>query len=190
MFNQDWKKEIFTVPNLLSLIRLLLIPAYIGIYQRASRNTDYYLAASILGLSCITDWLDGKIARQYHMVSTVGKLLDPLADKLTQLSLLLALIQNHKILYPVLFLFLVKETFQLLCLARFAQRRKALPGALLAGKVCTTILFISMFLLVLFPLLPFNAVFFLALVDLLILGISFYSYIQAYFGSAPQIQDF
>ena len=61
MFIKDWKKEIFTIPNLLSLFRLLLIPVYITIYLNAKNAADFYIAAGILAVSCITDLIDGKI---------------------------------------------------------------------------------------------------------------------------------
>ena len=91
MFSWNWKKEILTVPNLLSLFRLALIPVYISAYLRAQTGQDHALAAGILAVSCLTDLLDGIIARRFHMISHVGKVLDPLADKLTQLALFLCL---------------------------------------------------------------------------------------------------
>jgi len=60
MFNHTWKKELLTIPNFLSLIRLLLIPVYINIYQRATQPIDYILAGSVLAISCLTDFADGK----------------------------------------------------------------------------------------------------------------------------------
>ena len=89
MIINDWKKEIFTIPNLLSFFRLILIPVYMTIYLHASKPSDYILAGSILAISCLTDMFDGKIARKFNMITTFGKFLDPLADKLTQFSLLL-----------------------------------------------------------------------------------------------------
>ena len=80
MIIKDWKKEVFTIPNLLSLFRLLLIPVYVVIYLNADSLADYYIAAAILAVSCLTDLVDGKIARHFHMISTLGKFLDPLAD--------------------------------------------------------------------------------------------------------------
>ena len=76
MFIRNWKKEILTIPNILSLFRLVLIPVYVAIYL----NGDYYLAAGILAVSCLTDLIDGKIARHFILISTVGKILVPLAD--------------------------------------------------------------------------------------------------------------
>ena len=61
MLNIDWKKEILTIPNLLSLFRLVLIPVYVAIYLNATENWHYYLSASILALSCITDLWTGRL---------------------------------------------------------------------------------------------------------------------------------
>lgn len=91
MFMKDWKKEVFTIPNLLSLIRLILIPIYVVIYLNASQLREYFLAAAILAVSCLTDMIDGKIARHFNMISTLGKILDPIADKATQFTLTLCL---------------------------------------------------------------------------------------------------
>ena len=73
---QNWKKQVFTIPNILSLFRLILIPVYIHIYLNAQSLADYHLAAAILAVSCLTDMIDGKIARHFNMISTVGKILD------------------------------------------------------------------------------------------------------------------
>ena len=87
---KNLKKEIFTIPNLLSLFRLVLIPVYVVIYLNARAPEDYFLAGGILAVSCLTDLVDGKIARHFNMISTVGKVLDPVADKSTQFTLLSA----------------------------------------------------------------------------------------------------
>ena len=87
MISKDWKKELLTIPNLLSLFRLVLIPVYVVIYLNAKTTEDYYLAAGILAVSCLTDLIDGKIARHFNMISNVGKILDPFADKVTQFTM-------------------------------------------------------------------------------------------------------
>ena len=91
MIIKDWKKDLFTIPNWLSLFRLMLIPVYVVIYLNAAEPVDYAVAAAILAISCLTDAIDGKIARKYNMISTIGKFLDPLADKLTQFTLIVCL---------------------------------------------------------------------------------------------------
>jgi CDP-diacylglycerol--glycerol-3-phosphate 3-phosphatidyltransferase len=86
MFINNWKKEILTIPNLLSLFRLVLVPVYVGLYLHARQPVQFYTAGAVITLSCLTDALDGWIARQFHMISTLGKILDPLADKLLTIA--------------------------------------------------------------------------------------------------------
>lgn len=189
MFSEKWKKEIFTIPNCLSCFRILLIPVYIAVYLKAVSKRQYLLAGAILAISCLTDLADGIIARKFHMISNLGKLLDPLADKLTQLALILSLSSKYTVLYPVLALFLAKELFQGGALLFFAQKGKVLPGALWAGKVCTTVLFVSLILLVMFPEVPSPVVFLLTLADTGFLLYSFGSYLAAYFGKGNCLTD-
>ena len=186
---KKWKKEIFTIPNLLSLFRLALIPVYITVYLNAEEDWQYYVAGAILAVSCVTDLIDGKIARRFHMISTVGKVLDPLADKATQFTLTLCLSVHYPVLRPVLVLFVIKEGFQLIVGIIHFRKGKMLPGALMAGKICTTILFVSLIALVLFPGIPRGAVNAIALVDTGFLIFSFISYILAYFGKNTKVQD-
>lgn len=165
MHIKDWKKEVFTIPNLLSLFRLALIPVYIYIYLGATETYQYITAGTIMAVSCLTDLIDGKVARRFNMVSTLGKILDPLADKITQFTLTVCLSLKHPQLFPVLALFVVKELFQLIAGAVHLKMGKMLPGALMAGKVCTTVLFISLIALVLFPLVDDTVVSVIASVD-------------------------
>ena len=189
MFIKNWKKEIFTIPNLLSLFRLVLIPAYVHIYLTATTDSEYILAATIMAVSCLTDMVDGKIARHFNMITNVGKVLDPLADKFTQLALILCLSAKYPILYPVLALFLVKEFFQLFVAIFHIRKGKALPGALMAGKVCTTVMFVSLIALVMFPNLNEFAVDVIVLTDAVFLLVSFVSYVLAYYGKNKKVQD-
>ena len=189
MFIKNWKKDIFTIPNLLSLFRLVLIPVYATVYLNATQNYQFILAGFILAVSCLTDMIDGKIARKYGMITTLGKVLDPLADKLTQLTLTICLSMKYPVLYPVLGLFIMKELFQLVIGVMFLRKGKMLPGALLAGKVCTTVLFISLIALVLLPDIDPAAVTVIAVIDALFLGVSFVSYAMAYFGKNVKVRD-
>ncbi len=189
MFIKNWKKEIFTIPNLLSLFRLLLLPVYAYIYLNAQEDYQFLIAGTIMALSCITDLIDGKIARRYNMISNLGKILDPLADKITQFTLILCLSLKYSVLIPVLALLLVKDVFQLVLGLINLRKGKMLPGALMAGKVCTTVLFVSLIALVLFPNMDPGVVNVIAGVDAIFLVISFASYIQAYFGKNTKVQD-
>ncbi len=190
MFSEKWKKEVITIPNLLSIFRITLIPVYISIYLSATNDRQFLLAGSILALSCLTDMADGVIARKFHMITNVGKILDPLADKLTQFTLILSLSTKYTVLFPVLALFLAKELFQGGAFLLFAQKGKVLPGALLAGKLCTAVLFVSLIILVLFPRINHNIVILLTLADTGFLFFAFDSYLLAYFGKQNQLTDF
>lgn len=180
MIIKDWKKEIFTIPNLLSLFRLLLIPVYVTIYLNAKSNMDYFLAAGILAVSCLTDMIDGKIARHFNMISTVGKVLDPVADKLTQFTLILCLAVRHNILWYLVGLFFVKESFQLIIGGINLKKGRMLKTSLISGKISTTVLFVSLVLLVLLPTLPEEIINWIAIADGVFLLIAFLDYAVAY----------
>ncbi len=187
MIIKDWKKDILTIPNLLSLFRLLLIPVYIIVYLNAQDASHYYLSAAILAVSCMTDLIDGKIARHFNMISTVGKILDPLADKATQFSLILCLAVRYPKLLHLGILFVIKEGFQLIAGGFALRKGMMLQGALFAGKICTTVLFVSLILLVMLPEMDYRLVQLLIALDAVFMIISFISYILAYFGKHKKI---
>ena len=190
MLSKHWKKDIFTIPNFLSFIRLLLIPVYISIYLRATQPQEYFIAGGILVVSCMTDMIDGQIARHFNMISNLGKVLDPMADKLTQLTLTICLSIRYPVLQLVLVLFLSKEFFQLLTALIMFRNGKVLPGAIPAGKICTTVLFVSFIFLVLLPDLSPNIVNAISLADSAILLYAFVCYIFAFYGRNTKLQDF
>ena len=188
MMIKDWKKEIFTIPNLLSLFRLLLIPLYVSIYLNARDNADYYLAAAILAVSCLTDLIDGQIARRCNMISTVGKVLDPFADKVTQFTLVICLSIKYPILWTLSVLIFVKEIFQLTAgIVRF-KKGKMLKGAQITGKICTTVLFLSLIILVMMPDIEFKFVQLITLIDAIFLLIAFADYIIVYIRKDTKFQ--
>ncbi len=80
---KDLFKGCLTVPNLISVIRIILIPFFAFYFMQG----EFVVAVIILALSGLSDCVDGKIARRFNQISALGKLLDPLADKLTQITL-------------------------------------------------------------------------------------------------------
>ncbi|HPE39426.1 MAG TPA: CDP-alcohol phosphatidyltransferase family protein [Bacillota bacterium] len=82
-------KKIATIPNALSVLRIVMIPAIVYYI-----NNQYQLAFFYLLLSGVTDVLDGLIARKFHMTSDLGIVLDPVADKLTQGCVLIAIAKS------------------------------------------------------------------------------------------------
>ena len=189
MIIKDWKQEIFTIPNLLSFFRLILIPVYMAIYLKAQESRDYWIAGIILACSCLTDMIDGKIARKFNMITTFGKFLDPLADKLTQFSLLLSLGIRYPVLQTVFALFILKEIFQLIAAILAAKHGYVLKGALISGKVCTVVLFVSLVMLVLFPNIHFSTVSLIAMIDGFFLMVAFADYFITYLGKKSRFQS-
>lgn len=191
MVIKDWKKEIMTIPNLLSLFRLILIPVYVVMYLNATEPVHYYIAGGILAVSCLTDMVDGQIARRFNMISTVGKVLDPFADKLTQFTLAICLAVQFPVVWIMVCLIFVKEIFQLVAGIIAFRKGKMLTGALMAGKVCTAILFLSLIVMVLTPpqVLTNQIVSIVTIIDVVFLLISFTSYALAYYKHSPMIQD-
>ena len=100
--------RIITVPNLLSFFRFCLIPVIIWSY---CVKENPLLAGEILLLSGLTDLADGYIARRFHMISTLGKILDPVADKLTQAAMLICLFTRFPHMLPLIVIMAVKELY-------------------------------------------------------------------------------
>lgn len=188
----NWKKEILTIPNLLSLFRLLLIPVYIILYLKAIKTNlaiDYIIAASVLAVSCLTDALDGQIARRFNQITRVGKILDPVADKLTQITLVVCLAVRYPVLWTLAILLAVKEFFQLIGLILLMRKGKMVNGALMIGKVCTTILFTSFVVLVLVPQLDPIIINIITVVDFVFTAMAFIQYIKIYTTNNPMVVD-
>lgn len=144
---EDW----LTIPNILSYIRILLIPLYIYIYFNAEEISDYYWAGAVLVLSAVTDSLDGIIARTTGQITELGKVIDPLADKLTQIAVIGAMVFKRPYILPLLILFVVKEVFMLINNVLLLRKDIIMDGAQWFGKVATAIFYVCMFVLVIFP---------------------------------------
>ncbi len=185
----DVKKELLTIPNLLTCLRILLIPVYAVLYMKATTLRDYIFSAAVLAVSALTDMVDGIIARKCHMISRLGIMLDPFADKLTQGVIILCLTIRHIEILPLLLLFILKEGFMFVMGVRLLRQKKMLDGALITGKICTTVLFLGMIALVIFPKLPTVGTLLIVSVCAVFMVISLISYMLCYFRSSSHIQD-
>lgn len=108
-------KEIFTIPNILTYIRLLCVPVFIWLMLDSSiGNFNVYIAFGIFVFASVTDVLDGYIARKYNMVSDIGKVTDPLADKLLQVSTMICLAIIGQLHYAFVLVLLLKELYMVL----------------------------------------------------------------------------
>lgn len=139
--------NVLTIPNALSLLRLLLIPVIVTLYLRGERGW----ALAVLLLSGLTDTVDGYIARRFHMVSDLGKILDPVADKFTQAATLLCLVTEYpKIL--ILFIMLAVKELSLGIFGLIVIRKTGnVKSANWHGKLTTLMLYLTMALHILWP---------------------------------------
>lgn len=135
------KKSIFTIPNILSFFRICLIPAIVWLY---CCQQNYKWTMLILLLSGLTDIVDGIIARRFDMVSDLGKILDPVADKLTQGVMLLCLISRYPYVGLLLILFVIKEIFTAFTGLWGIHKTNTVEGAVWHGKLTTVALYTMM----------------------------------------------
>ena len=131
-------RRVFTVPNLLSFLRLLVIPVFVWTYL--GKRSDL-ATALVLALSGLTDMLDGRIARRFGQVSDLGKMLDPVADKLTQGAMLICLVTRFPAMWIPLILLAVKEAFVGITSLIIIRRSGRVEGAVLHGKIATCFLY-------------------------------------------------
>ena len=147
--------NVWTIPNLLSFLRILMIPVFAVLFykgQHESKGIYLLWAVVVLALSGLSDFFDGKIARRFNQISALGKLLDPIADKLTQATIaVMMFLSFYQAENPTLhlfawvfLLFIVKELVMLiggLLMLMFGIR----PGAAeIFGKAATMIFYLVM----------------------------------------------
>lgn len=144
------------VPNILSVCRILLIPVIV-----ISVNLSNYLVALIIfTISSLTDIIDGYIARNYDAVTNVGKLLDPLADKLTQISMIASLVWANVINGWILTVLLFKELI-MISGAAFLYGKSVVVYSKWYGKLATVLLYLSVMISLLFKQLNISSVLFI-----------------------------
>ncbi len=195
--NENLKKQLgnlmegaMTIPNLLSVIRIILIPVFLVLFLKGS----YLAAAIVLGISGLTDLFDGKIARAFNQVSNLGKLLDPIADKLTQITLAIAFFfyfhaSDDALLRGASWLFwafVLKELLMLIGGVLLLTHDITPQAAIMYGKVATVAYYVVMILLLLFSpgfgvfhnwfTLPSVAIIILVLISVVLTIIAFFAY--------------
>ena len=137
------QSRILTIPNLLSLFRLCLIPVFMWLY---CVEKNYLWTGIVLIISGLTDTVDGIIARKFNMISDLGKVLDPIADKVTQAAMLFCLLTRFPLMIAPLALMVVKEFFMGVTGLMVIQKTGKVFGADWHGKVNTWLLYAMMIL--------------------------------------------
>ena len=131
------KKE--NIPNILTIIRFILKPfIYVSVLSR-----HYLIALIIFTISAITDILDGYIARKYNYITDIGKLMDPLADKLTQIALLLSLTILKILPLWIFIIVFVKELVLVISASVLYSQKDVVVYSKWYGKLATVLFFIA-----------------------------------------------
>lgn len=142
--DQKLRNKNLTVPNAMSLFRILVIPFFAYFFLKGNLTA----AIVALALSGLSDALDGMVARRFNQVTELGKMLDPLADKLTQGTVAICIAVRYPAICPLLFLLVTKELV-MLCGACYLLHHKKKPcAAKWYGKVSTTLFYASISLIV------------------------------------------
>lgn len=136
-------KEFWNIPNILTLLRFLLVPVYWILFFT---ETTYIPALFVFITAVLTDVADGIIARKLNMITKYGKVLDPLADKLLQVSALTTLVIAGRLMWLFAVIILVKELYMIIC-ASILFKRKVVVSANYIGKIATVVMCIGIILI-------------------------------------------
>ena len=142
MENENWsfkRTDLVTVPNLLTYMRLLLVAPFIYFFLKE----NYIAAAICVGVSGLTDCFDGMLARRLNQVTSLGKILDPIADKVTLFSVALCMLIYIPSLLPLLGILMFKEITMLFCGLILLTKRITPPAAKWYGKFATVVFYFS-----------------------------------------------
>ncbi len=134
------------IPNMLSCLRLLMIPIFVVCYFKYSSGSKTAIAATVYLLAWLTDALDGYLARRNNWITDLGKILDPLADKLMQLTAAICFAIENSVFYFVAIPLFIKEFVMTIAAIKIKRQKNIVVAASWYGKVATVLLFICAFL--------------------------------------------
>ncbi len=133
--------KILNVPNVLTILRMIMIPVFIYVFFAPIEHSMLW-AAFIYALAAFTDFLDGRIARKYNLITDFGKLFDPLADKLLQISAVLCLVIAKVLPLWFLIFYLVKEGLQVIG-GSILYKKGYVVSSNIFGKVASVLFYIA-----------------------------------------------
>ena len=150
--NEVISKDLMTIPNAISFTRILLITPFVAFFIK-----EMYVAAAItVGISGLSDLFDGMIARKFNQESELGKVLDPLADKLTLIAVGICLIFIEPYVLPLMIIMVAKDVFMIIGGTIVINQGVIPPKASWYGKVSTFMFYISVAMVVLMAILGYK----------------------------------
>lgn len=142
------KKVLFNIPNCLCFFRILLIPLFLYVYFVADFKNRYLVAAFVLVISGISDFLDGFIARKFNMVTDFGKFIDPVADKLTQFVVAITLLFSYPLAWVLLIIIILKDLMLAIVGLYLYDYGLKITGASWWGKIATVYFYVIVIVLI------------------------------------------
>jgi len=171
---------VLTIPNILSIFRIVLIPIYAWLYF-SDFESGAVIAGMVLVVSGLTDLFDGAIARKFNQISELGKVLDPLADKLTQVAVFICLYFRFQYLLP-LFCFIVYKELLMLSVGFWILKRGFVVTSKWWGKVTTFLIYCAVAAFTFFPEMPRAAILAISALLLAMLAFSMWGYAEIMVG--------
>ena len=185
---EDFFKEYFSIPNIMGYFRIALALLYIWVYYMTLEGAPYWPVIVIIIVSGLTDLLDGKIARKFHMVTNWGKMLDPIADKITIGAIILSLVFKYKMILPMILLYVIKEGYMALAGSLLIKKGHKIEGAKFYGKVCTFVTYLILIAILLVPDMERRVVTGLIWINMAVMLYAFIRYIF-YYGKLFKEED-
>jgi CDP-diacylglycerol--glycerol-3-phosphate 3-phosphatidyltransferase len=160
---RSFKKELWSAPNLITLVRIGAIPVFLVFTYYESRLNSF-IAALVYAATSATDFLDGWLARRTNQVTVIGKFLDPLADKLIAMAALVMLVHLGRVAAWVVILVMARE-FAVTGLRTIAMSEGIVIAAGQEGKYKTAVQLAGIVFLILHYSYPIDFLFAMAMVD-------------------------
>ena len=168
------------IPNILSIIRLILVPVFAIVYFQP-HGEGRIAALVVFVVACLTDVLDGYIARRYNQISELGKVIDPLADKLMQCTAITCLVITGIIPIWVIVILALKELAILIGGSCVSNRIGVVVHSRWFGKLSTVVINVTVALVILFPGIPYSVRTGLFLLAIVMAVIAMILYAKEYF---------
>lgn len=176
----NFLREYFSIPNLMGYFRIALVAVYMVLFYNSLDGGEYWPVIATIVLSGLTDFFDGKVARRFNMVTEWGKILDPIADKITIGAIILSLTFKYKVVMVLVALYVIKEGFMGIVGLYSIKKGHKVEGAMWYGKLCTFGTYVILIALLLFPDMPDMAINVAVIVDSALMIFTLANYVVYY----------
>ncbi len=140
----QYMKTNFNIPNFLSLLRIVILVPFVIFVTK----DEYSKVGFVLILSGLTDLMDGYIARKLNQITVLGKMLDPTADKLTLMTIMVCISLKFPQMFPFMVILIIKEVLMLAAGGILLKLKKTPPSSQWYGKVSTVVFYVSAIIII------------------------------------------